>query len=170
MTSEEIAELLKVAVQARPQVTQTLNFNAPVGQQIAHVDKIEAHFDKDMGMQIANAGEINHGAQQPRPRKAYDGDKDVLAPINTPEAQQLWKKAIEAGWVDAERQPSNRLSTKAAKAVFANVMIWLLNVPQPGYVPFEVLWGETGLQNSYSSGIERDVNIKLKEKIKASLR
>lgn len=53
MTSEEIAELLKAAVQARPQVTQTFNFNAPVGQQIAHVDRIEAHFDKDMGMQIA---------------------------------------------------------------------------------------------------------------------
>ena len=50
MTSEEISELLKAAVQARPQVTQTLNFNASVGQQIAHVDKIEAHFDKDMGM------------------------------------------------------------------------------------------------------------------------
>ena len=30
----------------------TFNFNAPVGQNIAHVDKIEAHFDKDMTMQI----------------------------------------------------------------------------------------------------------------------
>lgn len=170
MTSEEIAELLKVAVQARPQVTQTLNFNAPVGQQIAHVDKIEAHFDKDMGMQVANAGEINHGAQQPRPRKAYDGDKDVLAPINTPEAQQLWEKALDAGWVDAERQPTNRLSTKAAKAVFANVMIERLNIPQPGYEPFEELWGVKGLQNSYSSGMGYNVNMDKKEEIKDSLR
>lgn len=170
MTSEEIAELLKAAVQARPQVTQTINFNAPVGQQIAHVDRIEAHFDKDMGMQIANAGEINHGAQQPRPRKAYDGDKDVLAPINTPEAQQLWKKAMDAGWVDAERQPTNRLSTKAAKAVFANVMIERLNIPQPGYEPFEELWGVKGLQNSYSSGMGYNVNMDKKEEIKDSLR
>ena len=112
-----------------------------------------------MGMQIANAGEINHGAQQPRPRKAYDGDKDVLAPINTPEAQQLWKKAMDAGWVDAERQPTNRLSTKAAKAVFANVMIERLNIPQPGYEPFEELWGVKGLQNSYSSGMGYNVNM-----------
>lgn len=170
MTSEEIAELLKAAVQARHQVTQTFNFNAPVGQQIAHVDRIEAHFDKDMGMQIANAGEINHGAQQPRPRKAYDGDKDVLAPINTPEAQQLWKKAMDAGWVDAERQPTNRLSTKAAKAVFANVMIERLNIPQPGYEPFEELWGVKGLQNSYSSGMGYNVNMDKKEEIKDSLR
>lgn len=167
MTSEEIAELLKAAVQARPQVTQTLNFNAPVGQQIAHVDKIEAHFDKDMGMQIANAGEINHGAQQPRPSKAC---ADALSPINTPEAQQLWEKALDAGWVDAERQPTNRLSTKAAKAVFANVMIERLNIPQPGYEPFEELWGVKGLQNSYSSGMGYNVNMDKKEEIKDSLR
>lgn len=32
----------------------TFNFNAPVGQNIAHVDKLEAHFDKDMTMQVMN--------------------------------------------------------------------------------------------------------------------
>lgn len=169
MTSEEIAELLKAAVQARPQVTQTLNFNAPVGQQIAHVDKIEAHFDKDMGMQVVNAGEINHGAPQPKSNKACT-DADVLSSINTPEAQRSWKKAIEAGWVDAERQPTDRLETKVARAVFANVMIEILNIPRPGYVPFEALLGETGLQNSYSSGIDRNVNVDLKTHIKQSLR
>lgn len=169
MTSEEIAELLKAAVQARPQVTQTLNFNAPVGQQIAHVDRIEAHFDKDMGMQVANAGEINHGAPLPGPNRACVSDDDILSSINTPQAQQLWQKAMDAGWVDAQRQPTNRLSTKAAKAVFANVMIEMLNVPRPAYVPFEVLWGETGLQNSYSSGIERNVNEELKMRIRGSL-
>lgn len=171
MTSEEIAELLKAAVQARPQVTQTFNFNAPVGQQIAHVDRIEAHFDKDMGMQIANAGEINNGAPQPKPSKVHvDDDKDVLSPINTPEAQQLWQKAQDAGWVDADRQPTNRLHTKASKAVFANVMIERLNIPQPGYEPFEELWGVKGLQNSYSSGMGYNVNMDKKEEIKDSLR
>ena len=35
-------------------ITFTFNFNAPVGQNIAHVDKIEAHFDKDMTMQIVD--------------------------------------------------------------------------------------------------------------------
>ena len=74
------------------------------------------------------------------------------------------------GWVDAERQPTKRLGTKAAKAVFANVMIETLNIPRPAYVPFEALWGETGLQNSYSSGIDRNVNEDLKKQIKESLR
>jgi len=30
----------------------TNHFHAPIGQHIDHVDKIEAHFDKDMGMHI----------------------------------------------------------------------------------------------------------------------
>jgi len=38
-------------------------FNAPTGQQIAHVDKIDAHFDKDMGMQIVNEDEVNSSPQ-----------------------------------------------------------------------------------------------------------
>ncbi len=40
MTAEELAEVLKTVNANRPQVTQTMNFNAPIGQQIAHVDKI----------------------------------------------------------------------------------------------------------------------------------
>lgn len=59
MTAEELAEVLKAVNANRPQVIQTMNFNAPIGQQIAHVDKIEAHFDKDMGMQIANVGDLS---------------------------------------------------------------------------------------------------------------
>ena len=77
MTSEEISELLKAAVQARPQVTQTLNFNASVGQQIAHVDKIEAHFDKDMGMQVANAGDIENGAQAMLPMQECGNEHEL---------------------------------------------------------------------------------------------
>ena len=37
----------------KPSITN--NYYAPIGQQIAHVDKIEAHFDRNMGMEIANA-------------------------------------------------------------------------------------------------------------------
>lgn len=58
MTSEEIEQLIRAASEAKTQVTQTMNFYAPVGEQIAHVDKIEAHFDKDMNMQVANSGEV----------------------------------------------------------------------------------------------------------------
>ncbi len=114
--------------------------------------------------------QINHGASQPKPNKARVDDADTLSLINTPEAQQLWEKAIDAGWVDAERQPTSRLGTKAARAVFANVMIEKLNIPQPSYEPFEALWGETNLRGSYSSGNSYDTNVKLKEKIRQQLR
>ena len=118
-----------------------------------------------IGIQIVH-GSSDKNKSCPGP----NANADSLALLDTPEAQQLWEKAIAAGWVDADRQPTNRLSTKAAKAVFANVMIEMLNIPQPAYVPFEALWGVAGLQNSYSSGIERNVNGDLKKQIMESLR
>ena len=36
----------------------TFNFNAPVGQNIAHVDHLEAHFDKDMTMQVVDTASL----------------------------------------------------------------------------------------------------------------
>ena len=36
----------------------TFNFNAPVGQNIAHVDHLEAHFDKDMTMQVVDTAAV----------------------------------------------------------------------------------------------------------------
>ena len=58
MTHEEMTELLKLMNESRPKITQTFHFNAPIGQQIAHVDKIEAHFDKDMTMQVYDSPAI----------------------------------------------------------------------------------------------------------------
>lgn len=73
MTAEELAEVLKTVNANRPQVTQTMNFNAPIGQQIAHVDKIEAIFDKDSGMQITNADEVSKQGVQNVVPAADDG-------------------------------------------------------------------------------------------------
>ena len=131
----------------------------PGGINIQHVENLyQADFLKALGIEVGVKKQVTNSAN------------NSFSLLDTPKAQQLWEKAIEAGWVDAERQPTNRLDTKAAKAVFANVMIEKLNVPRPGYVPFEALWGVAGLQNSYSSGIERNVNGDLKKQIKESLR
>ncbi|WP_337392661.1 hypothetical protein [Prevotella sp.] len=131
----------------------------PGGINIQHVENLyQADFLKALGIEVGVKKQVTNSAN------------NSFSLLDTPKAQQLWTKAIDAGWVDAERQPTNRLDTKAAKAVFANVMIEKLNVPRPGYVPFEALWGVAGLQNSYSSGIERNVNGDLKKQIKESLR
>ena len=42
----------------------TFNFNAPVGQNIAHVDKLEAHFDKDMTMQVVDTKSVVNDEQE----------------------------------------------------------------------------------------------------------
>lgn len=131
----------------------------PGGINIQHVENLyQADFLKALGIEVGVKKQVTNSAN------------NSFSLLDTPEAQQLWTKAIDAGWVDTERQPTKRLGTKAAKAVFANVMIETLNIPRPAYVPFEALWGETGLQNSYSSGIERNVNEDLKKQIKESLR
>ena len=49
---KEKTDSTKPKTEQRPNVNQTFNFYAPIGQQIAHVDKIEAHFDKDMTMHV----------------------------------------------------------------------------------------------------------------------
>lgn len=131
----------------------------PGGINIQHVENLyQADFLKALGIEVGVKKQVTNSAN------------NSFSLLDTPKAQQLWTKAIDAGWVDTDRQPTNRLDTKAAKAVFANVMIETLNIPRPAYVPFEALWGVAGLQNSYSSGIERNVNGDLKKQIKESLR
>lgn len=131
----------------------------PGGINIQHVENLyQADFLKALGIEVGVKKQVTNSAN------------NSFSLLDTPKAQQLWTKAIDAGWVDTDRQPTNRLDTKAAKAMFANVMIEKLNVPRPGYVPFEALWGVAGLQNSYSSGIERNVNGDLKKQIMESLR
>lgn len=131
----------------------------PGGINIQHVENLyQADLLKALGIEVGVKKQVTNSAN------------NSFSLLDTPKAQQLWTKAIDAGWVDTDRQPTNRLDTKAAKAVFANVMIEKLNVPRPSYVPFEALWGVAGLQNSYSSGIERNVNGDLKKQIMESLR
>ena len=132
---------------------------------------MEKHVENEIGnVEAGGIGiQIVHGSDKSTSCK-HNANADSLALLDTPKAQQLWEKAIDAGWVDAERLPTNRLGTKAARAVFANVMIEKLNIPQPSYEPFEALWGETNLRGAYSSGNSYDTNVKLKEKIRQQLR
>ncbi len=60
MTEEELKQIVAAIGHQTPKVTQTFNFNAPIGQQIAHVDRIEAHFDKGMGMNIGHVGDTSY--------------------------------------------------------------------------------------------------------------
>ncbi len=53
------------------------NYYAPIGQQINHVDKIEAHFDKDMGITVDGQDIMPGGTKslaQPSPDKEWIGE------------------------------------------------------------------------------------------------
>lgn len=73
----------------------TFNFNAPVGQNIAHVDKLEAHFDKDMTMQVVDTKAMEESAVMPALPEA----------LLTDAARELHAKLVEAGMVDEQWQP-----------------------------------------------------------------
>ena len=56
----------------------TFNFNAPVGQNIAHVDKLEAHFDKDMTMQVVDTKAVEaspHPSPEERGKPSHDAER-----------------------------------------------------------------------------------------------
>lgn len=97
MTAEELAEVMKAVDANRPHITQTMNFNAPIGQQISHVDKIEAHFDKDMGMQITNVGDVAGVANNKSEDEKETGkDHELCITLNSKQ-QAILKDAEKEG-------------------------------------------------------------------------
>lgn len=94
MTNEELTHLINAAASARPAITQTLNFNAPIGQQIAHVDCIEAHFDKDMGMNVVQADDT----AAPLPRTHERTDPAAPSTVLTPPRREALGRLLR--WMD----------------------------------------------------------------------
>ena len=81
----------------------TFNFNAPVGQNIAHVDRLEAHFDKDMTMQVIDAKPMEEPPVMPAaPSPTREPLPEALL---TDEARALHARLCEAGMIDDEWQP-----------------------------------------------------------------
>ena len=74
-----------------------IHFNAPVGNYIAHVDKLEAHFDKDMTMQVADTEAMMNADAVDEPSLP-----EILC---TPQAEALHAKLRNAGWMDERWNP-----------------------------------------------------------------
>ncbi len=85
MTAEEELAALKAKLAeeaGKPRFQQTFIFKGNVGQHIDHVDKIEAHFDKDMGMHIVNAENIGETGNLSVQEKSEDSSNDELSDKN----------------------------------------------------------------------------------------
>ena len=120
----------------------------------SHIDTQHNNFaGSDMRQQTAN-------------NKVFAGQ---TVPFADDAAKALWHKAAMAGWVDENMMPTDRLATKASRAVFANVMANKLRMPNPIYPPFEELWGEKCLGLSYSSANQRTINQRLADEIRKTL-
>ena len=106
----------------------TFNFNAPVGQNIAHVDKLEAHFDKEMTMQVIDGASPQPSPATPSPygysplkrgefrglQASLDEERlvwavNAMSPLPevllTDEARELHARLVEAGLVDEGWMP-----------------------------------------------------------------
>ena len=110
----------------------TFNFNAPVGQNIAHVDRLEAHFDKDMTMQVVDTAALEASPRpspatpspygySPLKRGEFRGlqtslnEERLVCAVNamsplpkvllTDEARALHARLVEAGMVDEGWMP-----------------------------------------------------------------
>ena len=101
----------------QPQITFNITGGTQnnVGSQIS--EQHNTFTGNDMKTQSVKASAGNAG----------NGQNGMSSLLSTPEAQKLWLKAIAAGWVDEDHQPTARLNSKNSQAMFANVMATRLN-------------------------------------------
>ena len=130
----------------------TFNFNAPVGQNIAHVDKLEAHFDKDMTMQVVDTKSMCHEA--PTHEEATPLPEALPEVLLTDAARELHAKLCREGMVDEQWQPVGL--TNAERGVLAFQLAVRLDIQNQWQV-FSSLWGTTPgtLRSAYNKANEQ---------------
>lgn len=104
--------------------TYSFNFYGNVGQTIAHVDVLNAHFDKDGNMQIANADNVNMttpDTKKPTTKTKTNAAKITSATftyrwIKTDEHRiaELYQRLLRAKWID-EKNPDNFMELFSGK-------------------------------------------------------
>ena len=125
----------------------TFNFHAPVGQNIAHVDRLETHFDKDMSMQVVDTDAMTN--------PDVDAKSALPEILCTHQAQSLLVKLRNAGMVDEQWNPIG-LST-AEKGTLAEYLSDKLDI-HSHWKFFGQLWhinSET-LRTSKARGLEQE--------------
>ncbi len=125
--------------------TFVFHFHDKVGQNIANVEHMEVHFDKDMQMQVANV-EYLHGADHQHDDAAGQTPAGIPKVLQSEAADALFAVAQDKGWLDANFQP--QLSQPKA-AILASVLADALHL-LPRWYAFEQLWHIPDLANKLS--------------------
>ena len=141
----------------------TFNFNAPVGQNIAHVDKLEAHFDKEMSMQVVDTASLATSQEAPL------GVTPLPEVLLTDKARALHGRLREAGLVDEGWMPVGL--TNAERGVLAFQLAVRLDIQNQWQV-FAPLWGTTPgtLRSAYNKANEQRKTMSFVEKLNIILR
>ena len=143
----------------------TFNFNAPVGQNIAHVDHLEAHFDKDMTMQVVDTAASPHPSPKERGLQTSLNEERLVYAVNamsplpeallTDKARALHTRLREAGLVDEGWMPVGL--SNAEKGTLAEYLTERLNITAKWKL-WGSLWGmnpET-LRTAKARGLEQE--------------
>ena len=141
MTKEEKAEMLELMNSCRPNITQTMNFNAPIGQHISHVDKIEAHFDKDMNMVVSHAEEVNARQNVAEP-KTSERPKKCFADYITDKKNK--KSILEKFHAVVPGKKGKDLMLVMRTAVYYNILYLI-----PPHAVLEREFDDVGSRQSY---------------------
>ena len=113
-----------------------------------YVDK-QFNFDKATG---------KHPSPNPAPQRGGELP-DVL---RTPEAMALWRKAQQAGYVDARYQP---LLSRTQAALLADAMAERLSIKEKWKV-FETLWNRRNMYRDYYDAMNQDQTYSFLDKLK----
>lgn len=107
--------------------------------------------------------QINIGDKVPRMPKDTKTDVPVLSPqLSTEQAMTLWKKAQDAGWIDANYQP---LISRTQSALLAYDMAKRLGIREKWKV-FGELWHRTKMYKDYYQALEQKQSLVFQDKLK----
>jgi len=96
-----------------------------------------------------------------RERRAI-GSQDAPSELNTEEAQRLWKKAQEKGWVDKQWQP---LLSRSQAALLAATMAKRLGIANK-WKAFEGLWGRRGIRGDYNRAMNQRQSLDFQDELR----
>ena len=111
--------------------------------------------------------QINIGDKVPVMPKDTMADAPVLPPqLSTEQAMALWKKAQDAGYVDANYQP---LISRTQSALLADAMAERLGIKEKWKV-FEVLWNRKNMYRDYYKALNLQQSLAFQDEIKKLFR
>ena len=136
-----------------------------------HGSKIEVVYVAPGGQHVEtqiNLGAYHHPQASPQPSPKGKGDERELLPeaLRTKDAMVLWKKAQDAGYVDANYQP---LISRTQAALLADAMAERLGIKEKWKV-FEGFWNRKNMYKDVYDALNQKQSLAFQDKLKVVLR